>query len=539
MKIVDCKAIREEILAEVKAQVEQLDYTPSLAIVKCNDDHASEVYVNNKIKTCESVGIRAKLYNLSPEETSYSTLHNAIIEAVNENDSVIIQFPLCDKFKSYEKELLKIVPYYKDCDGIVDGNILRMFDNDDESIIPCTVNGIYKFLKLNNIDIEGKNVVVVGRSKIVGKPMAQLMINNDATVTLCHSKTKNLAEHTVNADILIVAVGRPNFITANMVKDGAVVIDVGINRLETGKLVGDVAFDEVEPKVSYITPVPGGVGVLTTACVADNVLKCIRLNEKRFDNEEWKDIYYIDENDKIVDYRGRYQVSNLGRVKSLVDNLGRNYEKILKENYDDNHQYPYVNLYKNGKKSFKTIHKLVASMFLGNPKNLPIVNHKDENKFNNCVENLEWCTYKHNVVYGTARKRASDKMKGMPKTEEHKIKQSKIMKGRLNDDKNGAFKDYIVCTDKNGNFIGEYKGRTQAEQDIKERFSVELNKNSITRCCYFHEDKDKFIEKYGTKREQHKGFKFYYLKDYLLLNTDYRSKFSETHKLQRGEDYEG
>ena len=276
----NCKEVREEILEEVTRGIKSLKEAPKLAIIKCNNDFGSEIYVRNKVKTCESVGIKVDVIELNPDETDYDKLHNAVIKAVNENDSIIIQFPLCDKFKQYENELLKIIPYYKDCDGIVNQNILNLYNN-DKSILPCTVGGIDKLLKYHNIDIKGKNVVVIGRSKIVGKPMAQLMINQDATVTICHSKTKDLKSITKNADILIVAIGKPKMINHEYVKDGAIVVDVGINRDENNKVCGDCDYNDLKNVASLITQVPNGVGILTTAMVAHNVLECVKLNNER------------------------------------------------------------------------------------------------------------------------------------------------------------------------------------------------------------------------------------------------------------------
>ena len=275
-----CKLVRKKILSDVKNDIERLGIEPTLAIIKVNNDYASSVYVRNKVKTCESVGIKAEVIELNPDETDYNKLHNTIIKAVNENDSIIIQFPLCDKFKQYENELLKIIPYYKDCDGIVNQNILNLYNN-YKSILPCTVGGIDKLLKYHNIDIKGKNVVIIGRSKIVGKPMAQLMINQGSTVTICHSKTKDLKSITKNADILIVAIGKPKMINNEYVKDGAIVIDVGINRDENNKVCGDCDYNDLKNVASLITPVPNGVGILTTAMVAHNVLKCVKLNNER------------------------------------------------------------------------------------------------------------------------------------------------------------------------------------------------------------------------------------------------------------------
>ena len=276
----NCSVVREKILNNVKDEIIMMNIKPTLAIINANNDYASKIFIRNKVKTCESVGIKAEVIELNPDETDYDKLHNTVIKAVNENDSIIIQFPLCDKFKQYENELLKIIPYYKDCDGIVNQNILNLYNN-YKSILPCTVGGIDKLLKYHNIDIKGKNVVIIGRSKIVGKPMAQLMINQDATVTICHSKTKDLKSITKNADILIVAIGKPKMINNEYVKDGAIVIDVGINRDENNKVCGDCDYNDLKNVASLITPVPNGVGILTTAMVAHNVLKCVKLNNER------------------------------------------------------------------------------------------------------------------------------------------------------------------------------------------------------------------------------------------------------------------
>ena len=278
----NCKLVREKILNDVKKEIKELGAEPKLSIIKCNDDNSSSVYVRNKLKTCSDVGIEATLIELNPKETNYTQLHNAIMKATNDNDSVIIQFPLCDKFKQYEKELLKIIPYYKDCDGITDKNILNLYYNNNENLIlPCTVGGINELFKYHNINIESKNVVVIGRSKIVGSPMAQLMINQNATVTVCHSKTKDLKSITKKADILIVAVGKAKMINREYIKNGAIVVDVGINRDENNKLCGDCDYNDLKNVASLITPVPSGVGILTTAMVAHNVLKCVKLNNER------------------------------------------------------------------------------------------------------------------------------------------------------------------------------------------------------------------------------------------------------------------
>lgn len=281
----NCKVVREKILNDVKNEIKKMDIKPRLKIIKCNNDYSSSIYVRNKLKTCNDNGIDAELIELNPEETNYSKLHNTVIDAVNNSESVIIQFPLHEKFKQYENELLKIIPYYKDCDGIVNENVLRLYNN-EHGIIPCTVNGIYEFLKQNNVEIESKNVVILGRSKIVGKPMAQLMMNKNATVTVCHSKTKNLKSITKNADILIVAIGKAKMINHEYVKDGAIVIDVGINKDENNKTCGDCDYNDLKDTCSLITPVPKGVGILTTAMVCKNVIECIKLNKQRYENKK-------------------------------------------------------------------------------------------------------------------------------------------------------------------------------------------------------------------------------------------------------------
>jgi methylenetetrahydrofolate dehydrogenase (NADP+)/methenyltetrahydrofolate cyclohydrolase len=187
-------------------------------------------------------------------------------------NGILVQLPLPDHI--YEPEIIKAISPYKDVDGFTAYNIGKMFISTDfEELAPCTPLGIIRILEHYNIEIEGKEVVIVGRSNIVGKPVAMMMLNRGATVTVCHSKTKDLAAHTKNADILVVAVGKEKFITEDMVKDGAVVIDVGINRTEDGKLVGDTDFENISKKVDYITPVPGGCGPMTVACLMENIVK--------------------------------------------------------------------------------------------------------------------------------------------------------------------------------------------------------------------------------------------------------------------------
>ena len=231
------------------------------------NDPASEVYVNNKIKACEYVGIVSQSYRL-PENTTQEQAEELIKNLANDNvvDGILVQLPLPKHLS--EESLLKFIPADKDVDGLLDENIGKLFQN-KKTLVSCTPNGIMQLLARYNVDLNGKNAVVIGRSNMVGKPMAALLINANATVTVCHSRTKNLSDFTKNADVLIVAIGKKHFVTADMVKPGAVVVDVGINRID-GKLYGDVDFDNVKNVASQITPVPGGVGPMTIAMLMYN-----------------------------------------------------------------------------------------------------------------------------------------------------------------------------------------------------------------------------------------------------------------------------
>lgn len=493
---ISCKEIRDDILKKVKDEIEFNDYQAKLAIIKCNNDFASQKYVNNKIKTCESVGIKVNLYDLKPEETEFYNLYETVIRAINENDSVIIQLPLDEKFKNYENTLIEMIPYYKDCDGLTRKNVMKLYGN-EKGIIPCTVRGIYELLKYKNIDIKGKNVVVIGRSKIVGKPMVQLLLNEDATVTNCHSKTEDIKIFTKEADILIVAIGKANYIKKDMVKRNSIVIDVGINRNHEGKVCGDCDYNSIID-VANITPVPKGVGILTTACVALNVLECIKLKLKMYENEIWKDIKYIDDNGNLIDFSNHYQISNFGRIKNSKNN------KILKTQL--NKGYLRINLRYNGKVKWFLVHRLVAYMFLENPNNYKIINHKDENKLNNYLENLEWCDNKYNSNYGTSRVRCGEKisktlskkdlkgennpMYGKHLTEEHKQKISEIHKGKkISDDHKKRISEKI-SGEKHpmAKKIAQYDKESRKLIKIwncAKQASDELNicYSSITACC--------------------------------------------------------
>lgn len=271
--IIDGKKISQEIKDEVKAKVEELGkkgIQPCLAVILVGEDPASQVYVRNKKRACEYCGIKSLSYEL-PEETTEEELLALVDELNNskECNGILVQLPL-PKHIDEDKVLLKIRPE-KDVDGFHPYNV-GLLSIGDADLKACTPAGCIELIKRSGVDITGKNCVVVGRSNIVGKPVGMLLLSENGTVTTCHSKTKNMAEICRSADILVVAIGKEKFIKADMVKDGAVVIDVGINRMDNGKLCGDVDFDEVEKKASLITPVPGGVGPMTIAMLMNNCL---------------------------------------------------------------------------------------------------------------------------------------------------------------------------------------------------------------------------------------------------------------------------
>ncbi|WP_216829444.1 bifunctional methylenetetrahydrofolate dehydrogenase/methenyltetrahydrofolate cyclohydrolase FolD [Alkalihalobacterium elongatum] len=257
----------------MKLEVEQLSkkgIVPGLAVILIGEHPASKSYVSGKVKACEEVGIRSVLIEKSEDITEEELLN--LIESLN-NDSeihgILVQLPL-PKHISERAVIEKISPE-KDVDGFHPISIGKMMIG-EETFLPCTPFGIVEMLKSKEIKLEGKHVVVIGRSNIVGKPVGQLLLNENATVTYCHSRTENMKELTKQADILIVAVGKANFVDASYVKEGAAVIDVGVNRLDTGKLCGDVVFDEVKEVASYLTPVPGGVGPMTITMLLHNTI---------------------------------------------------------------------------------------------------------------------------------------------------------------------------------------------------------------------------------------------------------------------------
>lgn len=272
-KILDGKAVSAHVREQVKAEVEALakqGVPVGLAVIIVGDDPASRTYVNNKKKACAAAGIRSEEYALPADTTQEALL--ALVETLNKKpdvNGILCQLPLPAHLD--EKAVIAAIAPEKDVDAFHAVNVGHIMIG-DYAFLPCTPAGIMEMLRYYDIDIAGKNCVVIGRSNIVGKPMAMLLLQQNGTVTICHSKTRDLAAHTRNADILVAAVGIPHFVTADMVKDGAVVVDVGMDRDENGKLCGDVDFGGVEPKASYITPVPGGVGPMTIATLLKNTV---------------------------------------------------------------------------------------------------------------------------------------------------------------------------------------------------------------------------------------------------------------------------
>ena len=268
MKIIDGKALAADIRAELKAKIEVNTRKPGLAVVIVGEDPASRIYVRNKIKACAELGIRSFAYEL-PSNVLQEEVELLLdkLAADKDVDGILLQLPLP---KNLDTEAVTAhIPFEKDVDGFSAKNLGLLMQN-KQLVAACTPSGVMKILESEGIELEGKHAVVIARSETVGKPMAMLLLNANATVTICHSRTKDLAQVCRQADILISAVGRANFVTAEMVKEGAVVIDVGINRNEDGKLCGDVNFENVKEKTSYITPVPGGVGPMTITMLMYN-----------------------------------------------------------------------------------------------------------------------------------------------------------------------------------------------------------------------------------------------------------------------------
>lgn len=276
-KIIDGKKIADKILAEIKSKIKNMKEKPGLALVLVGSNPSSEIYVNFKEKTCKEVGFYCERFNLDENIGELDLLN--LVNDLNQKPNihgVLVQLPLPKQID--EHLIINSIFPHKDVDGftpvslgnLVSGNVI---------MAPATARAVMKLIESAGINIEGKNAVVAGRSNIVGKPVAMMLLEKNATVTICHSKTKNIAEHTKKADILVVAAGKPKLITKEMVKQGAVVIDVGINRVN-GKIVGDVDFENVKEVAGFITPVPGGVGPMTIAMLMENTLKAMELSEK-------------------------------------------------------------------------------------------------------------------------------------------------------------------------------------------------------------------------------------------------------------------
>ncbi|OXM16739.1 bifunctional methylenetetrahydrofolate dehydrogenase/methenyltetrahydrofolate cyclohydrolase FolD [Paenibacillus herberti] len=277
-KVIDGKRIAQEIKDEIRLETENLKgqgIVPGLAVVLVGGDPASAVYVGNKEKTCREMGFYSEVHRL-PEETTEAELVQ-LVGSLNRSDSVhgiLVQLPLPKHIN--EKLVIDAIAVHKDVDSFSPQNTGNLVIG-DESLLPCTPAGIIELIKRTGMDISGKHAVVIGRSNIVGKPVAMLLLRENATVTICHSRTENMERIAAEADILVVAIGKPKAIDSRFIKPGAVVIDVGVNRLNNGKLAGDVDYDDCLDKASAITPVPGGVGPMTIAMLMKNTLKAAQL----------------------------------------------------------------------------------------------------------------------------------------------------------------------------------------------------------------------------------------------------------------------
>ena len=280
--IIDGKELARKTREKLKIECDNLKkegILSKLAVIMVGDDKASQIYVKNKSKACQEIGIKFEEYFLGNDIKQEELIE--LIQKLNLDKSIngiLLQSPIP---KSLDiNEAFRIILPEKDVDGFNPINVGKLCLN-QETFVSCTPYGIMKMFEEYDIDLTGKNVTILGRSNIVGKPLIQCCLNKNATVTVCHSKTKDLKEHTKNADIVISAIGKAKFVTADMIKDGAVVIDVGINRDESGKIIGDVDFEKVSSKASYITPVPGGVGPMTVAMLMNNVIKATKLQNRR------------------------------------------------------------------------------------------------------------------------------------------------------------------------------------------------------------------------------------------------------------------
>lgn len=274
MELLDGKLVAKSLLTEIAGEVRELtsqgNRPPKLVVVLVGDNPASMSYVRNKKRACEKVGIEWEEINPDPSEVTTESMIELVktLNVRDDIDGILVQLPLPEQV--YVPEVIKAIDPYKDVDGFQAYNLGKMF-LDFPGLSPCTPKGVMKMLDFYNIDVKGMEAVVVGHSNHVGKPMSTMLLNRNATVTTCHIDTKDLKSHTLRADLVVVAVGKPNLITEDMVKDGVIVVDVGINRVD-GKLVGDSDFENISKKAAYISPVPGGVGPMTVACLMDNTL---------------------------------------------------------------------------------------------------------------------------------------------------------------------------------------------------------------------------------------------------------------------------
>ncbi len=286
MELIDGKELAKKIRANLKIEVDKLKQKgiiPKLAVIMVGDDKASSVYVRNKSRACNEIGIEFEEF-LKGQDTTQEELLSLIQELNKREDvhGILLQSPIPQHLDI--REAFNLIDYKKDVDGFNPVNVGRLSIGED-AFISCTPHGVIRMLEEYNIPIEGKRAVIIGRSNIVGKPLIQCLLSKNATVTVCHSKTQNIGEITKEADVLIAALGRPKFVKEDMVKTGAVVIDVGINRNDEGKLVGDVDFENVAKKASHITPVPGGVGPMTIAMLMENVVKAAKMTESNRKSE--------------------------------------------------------------------------------------------------------------------------------------------------------------------------------------------------------------------------------------------------------------
>ena len=273
--ILDGKSLSKKIIQNLHKELESMAVKPKLCVIQVGENSASTIYVNKKHKISQEIGIDSVVMRLNEDITEEELLN--ILNDLNKDSTVtgiLVQLPLPKHIN--EHKIIEAIDYKKDVDGFSTYNIAAIAQGKKPLAYPCTPKGIIELLKEYDVILEGANAVVLGRSNIVGRPLASMLLNENATVTICHSKTKNLKEITKNADILISAIGKPEFVKGEMIKQGACVIDVGINRLADGKIVGDVAFDEAKQVVKYITPVPGGVGPMTIAMLMKNTVELFK-----------------------------------------------------------------------------------------------------------------------------------------------------------------------------------------------------------------------------------------------------------------------